>query len=270
MKFYHQHDERDCGPASLCMIASYYGKYIPIQYLREKSYLSKDGVSLLSLSEASEEIGLETITAKLSLSKIIELKNNLPCVLHWNQRHFVVIEKIKKNILNKKHFFYISDPAHGKIILNEKNFCNSWLSDNNLGVAMFFKPSEKFENFEIIKQKKIDLSFILKYLKPYLKQISLMFVLLLIGSILTLILPFLTQNLIDKGVNAKNLNLIQLILLAQLCVYIGYITLEIIRNWLLLYVGTKLSITIISEFLKKLLKLPLKYFDTKSTPKNRK
>ncbi|MDR0547223.1 MAG: peptidase domain-containing ABC transporter, partial [Dysgonamonadaceae bacterium] len=183
----------------------------------------------------------------------------LPCILHWNQNHFVVLRSIKA----KK--FYIADPSHGFVKLPEKDFRKSWLPNGEKGVALFLNPTGKFYELQPPAQQKMSLRYMFGYLKSYKWQIVWMFLLLLLGSALTLIFPFLTQNLIDRGVNGKNLNIITAILLAQLALFLGAITFEIIRNWLMLYVGTKLSIKIISDFLKKLLKLPVKFFDTKMT-----
>ncbi|MBW1619372.1 peptidase domain-containing ABC transporter [Empedobacter falsenii] len=263
MKFIPQHDQMDCGPACLAMITSKYGKNYSLQYLRENSFLTKEGVSLLGISEASKKIGFETLTAKLTLDELITGKEALPCILHWNQNHFVVLKKITKSIFTGKYFFHIADPAHGFIKLNEENFAESWITGYDKGVALFLNPTENFYKQSPPKEEKLSVKHLFRYLSPFKKQISIMFVLLLFGSLLNLIFPFLTQNLIDKGINSKNLNIISLILLAQLGVFLGVITFEIIRNWLMLFVGTKVSINIISEFLNKLLKLPIKYFDTK-------
>lgn len=263
LKFQPQYDQMDCGPACLAMITSKYGKNYSLQYLRENSFLTKEGVSLLGISEASKKIGFETLTAKLTIEKLITGKETLPCILHWNQNHFVVLKKISKCFFNKKYYFHIADPAHGFIKLNEENFTKSWLSDNEKGVALFLNPTEDFYKQSPPKEEKLSVKHLFRYLFPFKKQISIMFVLLLFGSLLNLVFPFLTQNLIDKGINSKNLNVISLILLAQLGVFFGVLTFEIIRNWLMLYVGTKISINIISDFLSKLLKLPIKFFDTK-------
>jgi ATP-binding cassette subfamily B protein len=261
--FCHQLDMMDCGPASLSMIASYYKKYYSLEYLRNNSFITREGVSLLGITEAANLIGLETLTTKLNINKLIEEKHLLPCILHWNQNHFVVLHKIRKNIFTKKYIFHIADPAHGFIKLSVENFKKSWITDTDKGIALFLEPKDAFYKKKPPVQEKLNLKYILSYLKPHKKQIIYMFILLLLGSGITLIFPFLTQNLIDKGVNKKNLSFITVILLAQLGVFMGSILIEIFRNWIMLYVGTKISITIISDFLKKLLQLPIKFFDTK-------
>ncbi|QNS41717.1 peptidase domain-containing ABC transporter [Chryseobacterium manosquense] len=261
MIFVPQHDKMDCGPACLAMITSYYGKTFRLAFLRDQSFISKEGVSLLGISEASKKIGLNTISAKL---KTQELSNEfLPCILHWNQNHFVVLQKISKNFLNGKTFYKIADPGYGFVYLNEEKFNKSWLSDGEKGVALLLEPSEAFYNYSLPKEKKLSISYLLKYLRPFKVQVWWMFLLLTIGTIITLVFPLLTQKLIDEGVNKRNLSITTYILLAQLAFFFGNIIIDVFRNWMVLFVGTKINIQIISDFLKKLLKLPIKFFDTK-------
>ena len=263
LKFTPQHDQMDCGSACLAMVTSCYGKNYSLQFFRDISFVTREGISVLGITEAANKVGLETLTAKLTTAKLIEEKELLPTILHWNQNHFVVLQKISKNFFTGNYSFKIADPGHGVITLNEQNFKNSWLSDNDKGVSIFLNPTDEFYQQIPPTEEKLSLKYLLSYLTPYKKQLTSMFLMLLLGSGLTLIFPFLTQNLIDKGVNAKNLNIVSIILLAQLGVFLGAITINVIRNWLMLYVGTKLSITIISDFLKKLLQLPIKFFDNK-------
>lgn len=266
LRFIPQKDQMDCGPACLCMIASAYGKAYSLQYLREQSFLTRDGVSMLGITEAAQKIGFETLSALLTVEKLQEMP--LPSILHWNQNHFVVLSKI----YDAKRFipfakpnwrFVVADPGHGFVTFSESKFKNSWLSNEDKGVALFLEPTEAFYKNTPPKEAKLSIRYILGYLKPYKKQLFTLFSMLLLGSGIALVFPFLTQNLIDKGVNAKNLNAITLILLAQLSLFLGSITIEIIRNWVMLHVGTKISITIISDFIKKLLQLPISFFDTK-------
>lgn len=263
MRIILQHDQMDCGAASLAMVASAHGKHYTLQHLREECFITRNGVSLLGIKEAAFQIGLECTPAKLSLNRLQDEDIQLPAILHWNKNHFVVLAKISRNIITGKKKFHIADPAHGMIKLNEARFKQSWLADADNGIAIFFKPTEKFYEKELPEEQKITINFLLKYLKPYRRQLGWMSLLLFLGSALTLVFPFLTEMLIDKGVNAKNMNFIYVILLAQLGVFMGTITIDIFRNWLMLTVGTKLSIQIISDFLKKILKLPLRFFDTK-------
>ncbi len=261
--FTPQKDQMDCGPACISMVASAYGKKYGLEYLRKHAFISREGVSLLGITEASKKIGFETISGKLTTEKLIENKGIFPSILHWNQNHFVVLYKISKTIFSNNPIFHIADPAHGKIKLTQDKFEKSWISNEVKGVALFLNPTEKFYIKEPPKEEKLTIKYVFNYLKPYKKQLSIMFLLLLLGSALTLVFPFLTEALIDKGVNAKDLNFIFIILLAQLGLFSGSIIFSVFRNWLMLYVGTHLSITIISDFLKKMLKLPIKFFDTK-------
>ncbi|OJJ18081.1 ABC transporter ATP-binding protein [marine bacterium AO1-C] len=253
----------DCGPACLSMIASAYGKKYPLQYLRDNSFITREGVSLLGLTEAAQKMGIETFSAKLPLEKLCKGKQLLPCILHWNQNHFVVLRKITKDIFSKKYFYHIADPRHGLIKLSEEKFEQSWLANGEEGVALFLTPSDEF--FERIppKDQKLKLKYLFEYLLPYKRQLAITFCLLFLGSVLTLILPFLTEALIDKGVNAKNLSIISLILLGQLGVFTGTLIISVFRNWLTMLVGTRLGITIIADFLNKILQLSIKFFETK-------
>lgn len=251
----------DCGPACLAMVSSHYGKDFGLQYLRDKSFITREGVSLLGISEAAEKIGFKHISAKLSTK---DFDNEfLPCILHWNQNHFVVLYKISKNIFSGKLIYKIADPGHGFISLSEEKFKKSWLSDGEKGVALFLEPTEEFYNQEPSHEEKLSIKYLLNYLKPHRNQIGWMLLLLGIGTLLTLAFPILTQKLIDEGVNKKNLSVITIILLAQLAFFFGNIVINIFRNWMMLVVGTKINIQIISDFLKKLLKLPIRFFDTK-------
>ena len=261
LKFFPQHDQMDCGPACLAMISSYYGKDFGLQYLRNKSFITREGVSLLGISEASKKIGFSDISAKLNAD---DFDNGLlPCILHWNQNHFVVLYKISKNIFTGKLIYKIADPGHGFISINEEKFKKSWLSDGEKGVALFLEPTEEFYKQTPPQEEKLSIKYLLNYLKPYKSQMGWMFFLLTLGTLTTLVFPILTQKLIDEGVSKKNFSIITYILLAQLAFFFGNIVIYIFRNWIMLVVGTKINIQIISDFLKKLLKLPIKFFDTK-------
>jgi len=263
MKFTPQHDQMDCGPACISMVASAYGKNYPLEYLRKNAYITREGVSLLGISEASEKIGLETLSVKITTDKLINNKEIIPFILYWNQRHFVVLYKITKSFFKREPIFHIADPKHGKIKLTQEKLEKSWISDKDSGIALFLRPTDKFYQKMPPKEDSLKINYLFHYLKPYKRQLIIMFSLLLAGSGLTLILPFLTEVLIDKGVNNKDLNFISLILFAQLSLFVGSLTIGIFRNWLLLHIGTHLSITIVSDFLKKMLRLPIKFFDTK-------
>ncbi len=267
MKFIPQHDLMDCGPACISMIASHYGKTYDIQYLRENTFLTREGVTLLGITQAAEKIGFSTLPTKLTLEKLIGLvissQVSLPCILHWNQNHFVVLRKISKSMFTNKYIFKLADPAYGFISLNQQKFEFSFLSGDEEGVVLFMEPSTQFSKQKQDTIRKPSIKYLLNFLKPFKKQLIAMMVLLLLGSGINLTFPFLTQNLIDKGINYKDLDFITLILFAQLALFFGLITFEIIRNRIALKTGTILSIRIIAAFLRKMLRLPIKFFESK-------
>ncbi len=253
----------DCGPSCLVMISKYYGKEITLPFIRENSFITKNGVSLLGISQAAQTIGFETVLAKLTLERLKNSETPLPCILHWTENHFIVLYKIKKNYFGN-FYYYIADPAHGKIKISEENFKKGWLYEEKKGIAMFLSPTKKFYN-QHINVEKNNIIYLLKYLHPFKKKIFIVFLGLLLGSLITLAFPFLAKNLVDKGISAKNLNLITLILISQLALLFSQSLIEILRNRILLFIGTKINIQIINDFLSKLMSMPLKYFDSKRT-----
>ncbi len=259
--FIGQLDQMDCGPACLSMIASYYKKKYPLQYLRDNSFITREGVSLLGISEAANKIGFETYPAKITIHSLA--KSSFPCILHWNQNHFVVLVKVYKSFFTQKRKYRIADPAHGIITLTEEKFKKSWLPSSDTGIALFLTPTKKFFNTTPPKENKLSLRYLFDYIIPYKKHFIYIFILLLLGSGINLIFPFLTQELIDKGVTEKNIDIIFYILMAQLALFLGIISFEVIRNWIMLRIGTTISIQIVSDYLQSILKLPIKFFDTK-------
>jgi ATP-binding cassette subfamily B protein len=216
---------------------------------------------MLGISEAAESIGFRTIGVKLTLKKLLETP--LPCILHWNQNHFVVLYKIKKNK------FYISDPAGSKYILKKEGFIKCWTSTEQngekAGMALLLEPTPDFyekENFNGKNEKKV--AFFFRYLKPFKSQIVQLFFGLIIGSILSLIFPFLTQSIVDKGIVTNNLSFVTLVLIAQLILFCTQTAVNFLQNWISLHVNTRISISLISDFLSKLMKLPLRFFDSKN------
>lgn len=262
----------DCGPSSLRMIAKYYGRNYSLQTLRERSFITRQGVSMLGISEAAESIGFRTQGVRISLKQLKE-DVPLPCILHWNQNHFVVLYAIRKSghFLNKKKscIFYISDPASGKYPMDEAGVKKCWLSTKTLGeemgVALLLTPTPDFyERIDDEECQKRNLSFYLKYLFPYKFQIVQLAVGMLLGSMFALILPFLTQAVVDQGIENNNLNFITLILIAQLVLSITQTGVGFIQSWISLHMNTRISITLISDFLAKLMKLPIRFFDAKN------
>ncbi len=260
--FVPQHDAMDCGPACLAMVAQKYGKKHSLQFLRDNAYLTREGVSLTGLNEAALIIGFDALSIRSSLENLIN-EEPLPCILFWNNCHFVVLYKIKKRFFSKKCFFKIADPSAGLITVPESNFKESWLNDGKTGVAFLLEPSDNFNNLKTSQEPGYNVKHLLKYIYPYKKDFLQLILSLAVGSLFTLILPFLTQSLIDKGIVAKNLNFVFTILLAQVLIFLGTVNIEIVRNWLVLYIGARINISIISDYFKKIMKLPIRFFDTK-------
>lgn len=265
---YTQHDAMDCGPTCLRMIAAYYGRHYSLERLREICFFSREGVSLLGISEAAEKIGLHSLGVQIGLDKLVG-DVPLPCVVHWNQNHFVVLYKIKK--YGKRLLFYVADPGGSRIVYKKEEFVRCWLSDkkndNDMGVALCLETTPAFYNTEEDKEEKRrrSVAFLFSYLRPYRKLIVQLFVGLATGSLLQLILPFLTQSIVDFGIANQNLEYIYLVLLAQLVLVISSTSVDFIRGWILLHLGMRVNISLISDYLAKLMRLPIAYFDTKMT-----
>lgn len=259
---YKQTESKDCGPTCIKMIAKHYGKIINTQQLRTLSETTREGSSLLGLSEAAEKIGFRTLGIKLSFKSLEEA--TFPCIVHWNKNHYVVVYKIKRNKI------YVSDPAHGLIQYSKTEFIQHWIGNNadvetNDGVALFLEPSPLFYQEEFEEPEEFGFSFIFKYVFQYKRFLVQLIIGLLAGSLLQLILPFLTQSIVDVGINNQDIHFIYLVLFAQLFLFIGKASLEIVRSWILLHLSTRINISLISDFFIKLMKLPISYFDVRMT-----
>ena len=259
--FYHQLESADCGPSCLRMIAKYYGRSYSIQYLREQAFITREGVSMLGISDAAERIGFRTMGVKVTLEQL-RAEVPLPCVLHWNQNHFVVLYKVK----NGK--YYIADPATKKLVYEESELVRCWCSTvtegKDTGAALLFEPGPDFyDREEEDARTGKGLSFFFRYLTPYRRELFQLVLGMLTASILQLILPFLTQSMVDTGIRDDNLSFITLILIAQLVIFVAKLSVDFIRSWILLHVNTRINIALISDFLAKLMRLPLHFFDTK-------
>lgn len=259
---YRQMDQMDCGPSCLKMIAQFYGKFFSLQRLREYCNITREGVSMKGISEAAEKIGFKTFAAKLTFEQLDE-EAVLPCILHWNQQHFVVLPNQNYNRYKEKDKILVADPAHGLVKVNKEIFLKSWKGSNNMGFALMLEPTPVFYEAEDEKNNKKDFRFLLGYLRPYKKYLAQIFLGMFIASILSLIFPFLTQSLVDYGINQQNVGFVYLILFSQIALFIGTTAIEVIRSWLLLHMSVRVNISIISDFLIKLMKLPIKFFDTK-------
>lgn len=260
---YIQLDQMDCGPTCLRMIAKHYGKSFSLESLRNASCITREGVSLLGISAAAEKIGFKTLAASVNLEQLDE-EVSLPCIIHWNQNHYVVIPPQNCSIKNPKAKLLIADPAHGLVKLDRETFLKSWISKSDKqGIVLLLEPTPLFYQQEDDTDIKGGFNFLFQYLKPYKKYIRQLLLGMLLSSLLSLVFPFLTQSMVDYGVNHQNIGFIKLVLISQLVLFIGITAVEMIRSWVILHMNSRINISIISDFLIKMMKLPIRFFDTK-------
>lgn len=260
--FYHQHDNMDCGPACLRMVAKYYGKSYSLQTLRDKCHITRQGVSMLGISDAAESIGLRSCGVKLTWDQL-KREATLPCIVHWNQNHFVVVYLVKSS--KHKCSVKVADPASGLLEYDENAFLNSWLpkGTDNEGLALLLEPSPLFYKEEGDQSNHYGFGHVLGYFRPYKSYIVQIMLAMLIASIISLLLPFITQSIVDTGISNGNIPFIIMLLIAQLALAMGSLANNMIRSWLMLHTTSRVSISLISDFLCKLMKLPIAFFDSR-------
>lgn len=255
-----QHDSMQCGIACLQMICKHFGREYSLNFLSKLCFATNEGVSLLGIDDAANKLGLKTLCVKASMDELDKI--SLPAILHWNQKHFVVLYKIKKG-----RKYYIADPGKGLTTHTNKEMQEHWLSTNSKGVAMMLEPTPHFydtKNASGVGEKEIhSFRFLYGYVRRYYKYFGMIAVGLALGSIIQLVLPFLTQAIVDKGIKHQDLNIILLILFGQLMLTISRTFIDFLRRWILLRISMKINISLISDFFIKLLKLPMSFFDTK-------
>ncbi|MBX2927470.1 MAG: peptidase domain-containing ABC transporter [Saprospiraceae bacterium] len=262
--FFRQLDAMDCGPTCLRMTAQHHGRHYSLQYLRERCYIDREGVSLLGIAEAAERIGFRTLAAKLPFRG----ENNddpgladavLPCIAHWRQKHFVVVYAISRKYVK------IADPAIGKLRLSHADFRRGWISDGNKGVTLLIEPTPQFYDHEGDTRRGFGIGYLLRYLRPYRKLVTQLVLGLLLLSLLNLAFPFLTQSIVDIGIDNADLSFIYLILLGQLMLFLGIVSVNALQSWILLHISARVNLALVSDFLTKLMRLPIGFFDTKMT-----
>jgi ATP-binding cassette, subfamily B, bacterial len=258
-----QPDAMDCGPVCLKIVAARYGKLVRLNVLRELTYQNRQGTSLLSLSDAAEKTGFRTQGARLTPSNLEEI--HLPAVLHWNQNHYVVLYKIK--VKGNSRIYYLSDPAAGLVQIPEDEFRKHWatthVNGNPAGIALLLEPTARFFSAPGEQERKKGFGFLFLYLQPYRKLTITLLTGFLTGSLVSLLFPFLTQAIVDTGIKQLDLGFIILVLIAQLVLMISQTATGFIRSRIMLYISARVSISLISDFLIKLMKLPVRFFDTK-------
>ncbi|GAB5473928.1 MAG: peptidase domain-containing ABC transporter [Maribacter sp.] len=260
--FYKQLDAKDCGPTCLRIVAKHYGKLISLREVRELSETTRAGSNLLKLSEAAEAIGFKSIGVRINYEKLREVP--LPCIVHWNKAHFVVVYAIKKNIV------YISDPSYGLITYSIDEFLIRWIGNNassqtKEGIALLLEITPRFKQLKWEDTDKKSLGFLFRYLFRYKGLLIQLCLGLLVGSLLQLIFPFLTQSIVDIGIQNQDINFIYVVLAAQIMLFFGRTSVDVFRSWILLHLSTRINISLVSDFFIKLMNLPIAYFDTRMT-----
>ena len=254
----YQMDSQDCGPASLKMIAKFYGKYFSLQYLRDKCGITKEGVTLLDLSTGAENIGLRTLSIKCNLQQLVE-KVPLPCIVFWNENHFVVV------YYATKRYLYVSDPTKGHVKYTHSEFSKGWIPANESnGVLLAVEPTSTFTDSEAEKRQQKD-SFlsILKYFTPYKGNFALIFVVMLFVTLLQGVLPFISKAVIDVGIKTSDTNFINMVLVGNIAILVSVMVFNVLRDWILMHITTRVNIALISDYLIKLMKLPITFFENK-------
>jgi len=268
--FFKQLDAMDCGPSCLRMIAKYFGRSFSLQHVRGLSHATREGISMLGLSDAAEKMGFRTRGVRLTWDQLRD-EVPLPCIIHWNQNHFVVVTAISRKgwfslFSGKKvgeEVVHIADPAHGLLEYSKSEFLKYWAPQGHEGATLLIEPSGMFYTEEGENNTPKRYSYLLNYLRPYRKFIIQLLLGMLTGSFVSMIFPFLTQSIVDYGIGNSDLNFIWLVLIAQLVLTLGQTANELIRNWIMLHVTTRVSISLISDFLIKLMRLPISFFDSR-------
>lgn len=260
---YMQAESKDCGPTCLKIICRYYNKIVEIEKIRRLCETTRLGSTLLGLVNAAESLGFKTLPVKISFGTF-QKEAPFPCIVHWDRTHYVVVYKIKKKV-------YISDPGYGLISYDFDEFIKRWIGlnakeDTVEGIVLFLEPTPNFQkDEESIVNNTNDYSYLFKYLFKYKKLLVQLVLGLVGGSLLTLIFPFLTQSIVDIGIRTDNINFIYLVLIAHIMLFVGKVSINVIRDWILLHLSTRINISLVSDFFIKLMKLPINYFDTRMT-----
>ena len=268
--FFKQLDAMDCGASCIRMIAKFFGRTYSLHQVKNILHVSREGVSMLGLSDAAEKLGFRTRGVRLTWNQLSE-EVQLPCIIHWNQNHFVIVTAItkKRNFTlftgtkKKEPIVHIADPAHGLLKYDKSEFIKYWSAQGNEGIALLIEPTAQFYNEETEDQHTRKYSYLLNYLRPYRKFIVQLLLGMLTGSFISMIFPFLTQSIVDYGIGNSDLSFIGMVLIAQLVLTFGQTANELIRNWIMLHVTTRVSISLLSDFLIKLMRLPISFFDSR-------
>ncbi len=262
MKWTRQFDQMDCGPACIRMVASYYGKDYPLSYLRSLAHLTREGVSVAGIRDALKELGAESATFAMTLEQL-RGKCPLPAILHWEQNHFVVLYDVRRSRWGGGWRYCVADPAYGRHVFRETDFAHFWLNGDK-GVVVAIEPTDAFFARPAVKEKHSFVRFARKYVWPFRWEMSQSAFGMFFGILLSLVTPFLTQAMVDEGIGMRNMGLILNIMLAQIFLFVGTFSMGLISSWVTLYMSTRINIHILGDYLTKLLRLPMTFFETKS------
>lgn len=269
-----QHDAMDCGPVCLAMVCANYGVDMSVDKLREACHLTRDGVSLLGIADAAEGIGFHTVGVRLTWKQLCD-EVSFPCIVHWNQNHFVVVYGVRRR--GGESFICVADPAEGLLDYPMEVFLTSWLSISGhngqleQGIALLLEPTSDLHIHTNDKARsrpngmRTGLMRLFAYVRPHRRKMAFILLSMAVGSILSMLLPYVTQTLVDRGVSSGNLGLVKMMLLAQLCIVLGQLGADMIRGTLMLHVTARVSVSVASAFLAKLMRLPLSFFDSRRT-----
>lgn len=260
--FTRQFDQMDCGPACIRMVAAAHGRHYPLSYLRSLSHLTREGVSVAGIRDALAQIGMESLSFEMTLEQLRE-KCPLPAILHWEQNHFVVLYEAKRSRWSGRWHYSVANPAYGKHTFSEESFSRFWLNGEK-GVVVAISPTEDFYSRKDVKEKHSLVRFARRYVWPYKWEMSQSALGMLFGLFLSLVTPFLTQAMVDDGIGLRDMSLIVSIMLAQLFIFFGTFSMGLISSWVSLYMSTRINISVLSDYLTKLLRLPMTFFETKS------
>src|SRR5690606_4156978 len=257
--FYRQLDYRDCGPTCLRMIAKFHGKTFSREFLRDKAGITRTGVNMAGIADAAEIIEMRTLGMRISLESLVN-EAPTPFIVPWRQKHFVVVYKTSKTKI------YVADPAQGLLEYSHEDFLKAWTNTiDGIGFVLLLEPNTNFYTLEEDKSKRQGFSFLYPYIKTYKKLIYQLFIGLIVGITIQFITPFLMQSIVDTGVNTQNIPFIYLILIAQLILFISQTLVSVFREWLLIHITSRFQIKMISDFIYKMLKLPITFFETRNT-----
>ena len=254
----YQMDSQDCGPASLKIIAKHFGKFYSLQFMRDRCGITKEGVSLLDLSTGAESIGLRTLAIKCTTNDVVN-SIPFPAILFWKNSHFVVVYHS-----DKKHI-WVSDPAKGRIKYSHEEFKQGWYQKGEKrGVLLAVEPTAEFKDSKAEReQKKNSFSSILKYFFPYKHNFGLIFIIMLVVTALQGMLPFISKAVIDVGIKTSDVKFIHMVLIGNISILLSIMIFNVLRDWILLHITARVNIALISDYLIKLMKLPVTFFENK-------